>query len=108
MQSSYSYDTAQPATNNKFYQRQQSKAKSPAVESVAAAKGPSFYDDDKAFVLVESSEHITQLTTPSSQLNIVTLYLDTGASSNAVPQNSPLVRDVHPIAPRTRCRWKWT
>ena len=92
--------TAQPATNTKLNHQQPSKAKSPAVESVAAVKGPSFYDDDIAFVLVESSERIAQLTTPSSRPNIATLYLDTGASSNAVPLNSPLVRDVHPIAPR--------
>mmetsp|Transcript_19425 Transcript_19425/g.26702 ORF Transcript_19425/g.26702 Transcript_19425/m.26702 type:complete len:621 (-) Transcript_19425:335-2197(-) len=96
-----------------------------AVAAHQPTKGPSYYPDDFALVVGVSAEDDSEVTsdvtssvdspaaeavTISPLINalhpsvdsspVVTLYLDTGASSNAVPIDSPIVHHVHDIPSR--------
>ena len=71
--------------------------------ATAAVKGPSFYEDEEfGLVIMEPvSPTVDSVVLPAmTQQTPIVLYLDTGASSNAVPVNSPIVYNVHDIPTR--------
>ena len=100
--------------SSKSSNKSKSKKDASDVAAVVALKGPAFYDDDNDFALVitsnismEYSEDSTPtesidsvIVHPAYSTSSIILYLDTGASSNAVPAGSPIIFNVHDIPSR--------